>query len=389
MVVYVTTQGSRIVREGRHLLVKKEDAVYHTLFPYKLEQLVLFGNVQLTPYALKLLLRENIDTVFMRFDGRYQGRLASVEQKNVFLRKRQFLLTDDEQFCLKTAKSMVYGKLANMATVSQRIARTRNSDKAARLSSAIRESIRSIDTVESLSTLRGIEGNATAQYFQAFRIGLDTDLGFARRVRRPPTDPVNSVLSLIYTFLINRVYAAVRLAGLDPYPGVFHSLDYGRHSLPLDLVEEFRPVIADTLTLSLFNLGVLKEGDFYRTGIVVEQSPQNPGSDPDPIATAINDPLGRMSLMEDEDELFDLPEQKLDDEVVEDEAPDGARLPVKVWPEAFKRILQAFERKMTTEFYHPVAEQKITYAEALVFQARLYRRVVEGEAAEYRPLLMK
>ncbi|MDY0300867.1 MAG: CRISPR-associated endonuclease Cas1 [Trichlorobacter sp.] len=387
MVVYVTTQGSKIVREGRHLLVKKADTTYHTIFPYKLEQLVLFGNIQLTPYALKLLLRENIDTVFLRFDGRYQGRLASVEQKNVFLRKRQFLLTDDEAFCLKTAKSIVYGKIANMATVAQRIARTRNSEKAARLASSIRDTARIVDSTKSLPTLRGVEGNATALYFQTLRIGLDHDHGFKRRIRRPPTDPVNSVLSLIYTFLINRVYAAVRVAGLDPYPGVLHSLDYGRHSLPLDLIEEFRPIIADTLTLSLFNLEILKANDFYRPNITIEQTCK--AIDPDPIASAINDPLGRMSLVEDEDELFDMPVQHMDEQLAEHETNDGGKQSVKIWPEAFKRILQAFERKMTTEFYHPVAEQKMTYAEALVFQARLYRQVVEGEAATYRPLLMK
>ncbi len=387
MVVHVTTQGSRVIREGRHLLVKKEDATYHTLFPYKLEQLVLFGNVQLTPQALKLLLRENIDTVFMRLDGRYQGRLASVEQKNVFLRKRQFLLTDDAPFCLKTAKALIHGKVANMATVAQRIARTRNNQEASRLASTIKEADRMIETVETIATLRGVEGNATAQYFSAFRIGLDRDYDFTRRVRRPPTDPVNSVLSLMYTFLINRVYAAVRLAGLDPYPGVLHALDYGRHSLPLDLVEEFRPIIADTLTLSLFNLGVLKKGDFYLQSIVAEQYTQPDGSDP--ISSALNDPLGRMNLTEDGDELFDLPEQSLEDSLTEEVRNDGGKLPVKVYPDAFKRILQAFERKMTTEFYHPIAEQKMTYAEALVFQARLYRRVVEGEAAQYRPLLIK
>ncbi len=387
MIVYVTTQGSRVIREGRHLLVKKEDATYHTLFPYKLEQLVLFGNVQLTPQAMKLLLQEQIDTVFMRLDGRYQGRLASVEQKNVFLRKRQFLLTDDTAFCLKIAKSLIYGKLANMATVAQRIARTRSNTLAGQISTTIRESIKMLNQAESLPSLRGIEGNSTAQYFSAFRIGLDQDLGFTRRVRRPPTDPVNSVLSLLYTFVINRVYAAVRLAGLDPYPGVLHTLDYGRHSLPLDLVEEFRPTIADTLTLSLFNLGVLKEPDFYRQQVFTELS--TPVIGLDTIEAVLHSPLGRMNLTDDSNDLFDLPEQRLEDSIANAEEPDGARLPVKVYPEAFKRILQAFERKMATEFYHPVAEKRMSYAEALVFQARQYRRVVEGEAAEYRPLLMK
>jgi CRISPR-associated protein Cas1 len=388
MVVYITTQNSRIVKVGRHLLVTKDGNTHNTLFPYKLDQLVLLGNVQLTPQATKLLLQENIDTVFMRLDGRYQGRLAAAEHKNVFLRKKQFLLTDDEEFCLRAAKGFVYGKLANMATVAQRISRTRSNQHAANLSGKIRDIARNLDKADNLQTLRGFEGNATAQYFQAFRHGLDHDLGFTKRVRRPPTDPVNSVLSLIYTFLINRCYAAVRLAGLDPYPGAFHSLDYGRFSLPLDLVEEFRPTIADTLVLSLFNLRILQENDFYRPepDIVEDETEDNTA---DPIAAALKDPLGRMSLIEDESSQFDLPEQKMEDSLTEELQPDKARLAVKVWPDAFKRILQAFERKMSTDFYHPAAEQKMTYSEALVYQAKCYRRMVEGEASEYRPLLLK
>jgi len=384
MTAYVMTQGSRIVREGRHLVVKLNESASRTLFTYRLSQLVLVGNITLTPPALKLLLREGIDTIFLRLDGRYQGRLASPEPKNVFLRKRQFALTDDEHFCLSVSRRLLRGKLCNMATVVQRIQRTRTGAMPGDPVAEIRRMLERADTAATLDELRGCEGRAAAAYFPALRFGLKDPLGFSRRVRRPPTDPVNSVLSLLYTFLINRAYAAVRLAGLDPYPGVLHSLDYGRFSLPLDLVEEFRPVIADTLTLSLFNLGVLKQDDFY---LYQPPPPDRPDHGDDLLDQAVNDNLGGMTLTQDED-AFDMPEQRLEsDYQLDEERP--AKPAVRLHPDAFARVVSAFEKKLSTEFYHPLAERRLSYGDALNFQARLYRQVVEGEAAEYHPLLLK
>jgi len=384
MIVYVSTQGARIVREGRHLIVKKENDTYHTLFIYKLEQLIIMGNVVITPQALKLLLRENIDTVFMRLDGRYVGRLAGGEQKNVFLRKRQFALTDDAGFCLKTAQSIVGGKMANMATVLQRIQRTRECRQAGDAADIIRRMARRLTEADTVESVRGMEGAASAQYFGGLRYGFDQDHGFHKRVRRPPTDPVNSVLSLIYTFIINRAYSAVRIAGLDPYPGMLHSLEYGRHSLPLDLVEEFRSMIADTLTLSLFNLGILKETDFYQVEPPV--APEYDDTD-DQIAIACLDPIGQMRVVAEED-VFDMPEQPSEAEDRDLGSGEG-KLEIRVYPPAFARIVKAFEKKMTTEFYHPVAQKQMTYAEAMIFQARQLRRVIEGESLRYQPLLLK
>ncbi len=385
MIVYVQTQGAKIVREGRHLIVRKDNDIYHTLFIYKLEQLIIMGNVIITPQALKLLLQENIDTVFLRMDGRYQGRLAQAEPKNVFLRKRQFALSDDKQFCLSVAQSIVRGKLLNMATVAQRIQRTRKDERSGIIVSEIRRMAGKIEDTKRLDRLRGIEGEASASYFAALRIGLDVDFGFTRRVRRPPTDPVNSVLSLLYTFLINRAYAAVRIAGLDPYPGVLHSLEYGRHSLPLDLVEEFRTILADTLTLALFNLGVLKKGDFYTVPPL--ELPAEHDDEEKLIDVACLDSIGQMGVVE-EDDIFDLPEQQLADVACPEEISDGKGA-VRLYPPAFARVIKAFEKKITTEFYHPVADKRMTYGEAMVFQARLFRRVIEGDAAHYQPLLLR
>ena len=382
MSVYVTTQGAKVVKEGRHLLVKKDGDTYNSLFVYKLEQLVLSGNVQLTPPAMSMLLMENVDVVFLRRDGRYLGRLEPKEPKNIFLRLRQYELARDEAFRLRVARDIVSGKLANMSTLLARIGRTKSVGEAKKTSREVRNLARKAVNADSLDQLMGFEGAGSGSYFPVLGKGLDEAWGFSKRKRRPPTDPVNAVLSLLYTFLINRAYAAVRQAGLDPYPGALHALDYGRHSLPLDLVEEFRTPVADALTLSLFNLGVLKKDDFQTVEPEARPRAQNEG---EIIERACQDPLGQVT-MPDDSEFFDLPDQPGNQGP--DKACDGKH-PVRLTPSALKRVITAFEKKMNTSFHHPLAERSLTYSEAMIFQAGLYRRIVEGEATTYQPLLLK
>lgn len=385
MVVYINTQGARLVKEGRHLLVKKGEDTYHTLFTYKLKQLVLFGNVEISHRAMAQIMRYEIDTVFLTQTGRYLGRVASAESRNVFLHKRQYALLDDPVFGLRMARSIVAGKLANMATLLMRIRRSREADIAGSRAREIQLLMPLLEKAESVDSVRGYEGRASALYFDAFASGFIDNQGFTRRVRRPPTDPVNSVLSLLYTFLMNRVYAAVRVAGLDPYPGFLHTIDYGRYSLVLDLMEEFRTIIADTLTFSLFNLKILQKNDFYEEQPAEDMQTVDVQSARDmPDVSA--DPIGRISFNAEDSVAFDIPEQRMDESV---EARSAGKYPVRLQPDAFKRVIEAFERKLTTEFYYPLAEKTLTYADALIYQAGHYRKVIEGEAIFYQPVLLK
>lgn len=385
MIVYVKTQGARIVKEGRHLLVKKGDGIYNTLFTYKLDQLLLFGNIEITHNAMCQLMRNNIDTVFLTRYGRYLGRLAAPESKNVFLHKAQYILLDAPEFGLALARDIVAGKLANMATLLMRIKRSRKIPEAGIMAREIQDLMPKLAGADSVDSVRGYEGRGSALYFKGFRNGFVEDMGFRKRVRRPPTDPVNSVLSLLYTFLMNRVYSAVRIAGLDPYPGFLHSTDYGRYSLVLDLMEEFRTIIADTLTLSLFNLKILQPQDFHIEVPVEATSNQpEPGDPPDITA----DPIGLISLNDGDSDCFDLPEQRMEAGPVRAEQVTG-KYPVKLSPEAFKRVIDAFEKKLTTTFHYPPAGRQLTYGDAIIFQAGRFRKVIEGEVDVYQPLLLK
>jgi CRISP-associated protein Cas1 len=385
MVIYVRTQGARIIKEGKHLLVKKGDATYHTLFTYKLKQLLLFGNIAVTHNAMIQLMRNSIDTVFLTKNGRYLGRITPLESKNVFLHKRQYHLLDDPVFGLRLSRNIVSGKLSNMTTLLMRIKRSRNKAIAGKKAKEIQKLIPKLAQADSIGSVRGYEGRGSAFYFEGFPYGFIENMGFIKRVRRPPTDPINSVLSLLYTFLMNRVYAAVRIAGLDPYPGFLHSIDYGRYSLVLDLMEEFRTIIADTLTLSLFNLKILQRRDF----IVKRPSQKAPNislSENTPDVTA--DPMGMISMQNNENKCFDLPAQRMEADSAS-LVPKTGKYPVKLHPDAFKRVIEAFEKKLTTTFYYPLAERHLTYLDAMIFQAGHYRKVLEGAVDVYQPILLK
>lgn len=387
MHIYIRTQGARIVREGRHLLVKKGEDTYHTLFVEKLRQVVLFGNVELTPAARASLLRHGVDTVFCSRDGRYQGRFATPEPRNVLLRKRQFALLDDHDFGLNLCRQLVNGKLMNMVTLLMRIRRTRNRNEPKIAAREIRALFDKIAMAESIESLRGYEGRGSAIYFGSLRWGLLQDHGFSRRIRRPPTDPVNAVLSLLYTFLFNRIYAAIRKVNLDPHPAFLHVPDYGRHSLVMDLMEEFRVIVADTLCLSLFNLKILQKDDFQ---VESPRLPEAAGSVMETGPDVTVDPYGHMADLDSRGQ-FDLPSQRIGEGSTHDletEDTEG-KSAVKLKEEAFRRVVENFERKMTTEFHYPPEERTITYDDALVAQASMYRKVIEGSLSVYQPLLLR
>ncbi|MDA3915702.1 MAG: CRISPR-associated endonuclease Cas1 [Deltaproteobacteria bacterium] len=381
MVVYIRTQGVRIVKEGQHLLAKKGGNTYHTLFTYKLKQLLLFGNIEVTHGALCQLMRKNIDTVYLTKTGRYLGRINPPESKNVFLHKKQFLLLDDKRFGLQMAKSIISGKLSNMATFLKRIKRSRKHHDAGNKAKQILSLLHKLENTTSIDKVRGYEGRGSAIYFQGLKQGFIDNIGFKKRIRRPPTDPVNAVLSLLYTFLLNKVYAGVRTAGLNPYPGFLHTIDYGRYSLVLDLMEEFRSIIVDTLTISLFNLKILKSDDFQIN------PPQGKSAEKPYIPDVSKDPIGMITMQNSDMECFDIPEQRMEANPFKDLA--SGRYPVRLKSAAFKRVIDAFEKKLTTSFYYPPADTTFSYNDAIFYQAKHYRKIIEGEIEQYQPILLK
>ncbi len=259
--LYVTEQGAKLTRESRRLLVVRGDETLLDVPTIKVERVLIFGYCQITTQALELLLNEGIPTAFLSMEGRLKGTLEPTKSKNIPLRVAQYETCRQPDFCLTMAKRIVAGKVKNQSRLVQRFAHNRPELDFAQVQADLARLHSEVDHKTAAGGLLGIEGHATAVYFDAFR-QMFQQLSFERRTRRPPTDPVNSLLSLGYTMLANEYLSAVAAVGLDPHLGYFHCVSYGRPSLALDLCEELRHPLVDMLTLDLVNRAILKEDDF-------------------------------------------------------------------------------------------------------------------------------
>lgn len=261
--LYLLEQGTKLVKEQKKLVVEKDGNILLEIPEFKIDRVLLFGNVQITTQAMKFLLEQGIETSFFTIYGKLIGRLQPMESKNVYLRLAQYECSKDENFKLLIAKTIVEGKIKNTKVMLQRYARNHPdevdfTDALKNLDSCLEE----LPNKTKVSTVVGIEGRASAIYFEAFGKMFRRELQFETRTRRPPLDPVNSLLSLGYTLITNEMFSIATAIGFDPYIGFLHGIEYGRPSLALDLIEEFRQAVVDRLTLELLNKEILKPEDF-------------------------------------------------------------------------------------------------------------------------------
>lgn len=330
--LYVTEHGATVRHHRQRLIVEKDGQELASLPLAQVETVVLVGNAVVTTPTQKLLLFKGIDTAFVSAHGAYCGRLASPLSRNGLLRQAQYAAARDERASTEIARACVVGKLRNMRTLLLRYNRTLNDATLAGSAARLEAQIADASQAESKPSLRGLEGAGSAAYFAALPRLFKHDWGFAKRIRRPPTDPINVLLSVSYTFLFRAVEAAIAIVGLDPYIGFLHEPSYGRASLALDVMEEFRPIVADSVVLRCLNAGLITPADF------------TPGSDP--------------------------------------------QRPVVFSQAGFKRLIGEFEARLETEFQHPDSNERVTYRRCLELQARVMAAAVR-EARPYAPLVVR
>jgi CRISPR-associated protein Cas1 len=270
-VLYVTEPGAVLRKSGERLVVTKEDVPLASMPALHVEQVVVFGPAHLTTPALAFLLERGIDVVLLSSLGRYFGRVVGSTSGFGELRLRQYEAYQAPERRLALARAFVAGKLSNQRALLQRAARRQPQAGLDDLVAQLERGLDAVRQAPDMGTLRGLEGTTTRVYFVGFRRLLRQELGFYGRVRRPPRDPVNSMLSLGYTLLASNIHTAVQVVGLDPYLGFLHSVERTRPSLVLDLMEEFRSVIVDRLVLELVNEGIVGPDDF-------EQPPEAEGA---------------------------------------------------------------------------------------------------------------
>lgn len=332
--LYIVEQGAELSCDHERLLVRRGAETLLHVPLIKVDDVLIFGNVSVTTPALKRLLDQGIEVTFLTVHGRYHGRLVGAATPHVALRRAQYRRAGDAAWALAQAQACVEGKLRNCRALLQRFARNRAAPppEAVAAAEALDAYIARVGRTTTLGGLLGVEGSATARYFGGIRALLDPEWQFNARNRRPPTDPVNAALSLGYTLLTHKLLGAVQAVGFDPYEGFLHQLDYNRPSLALDLMEEFRPLLVDSLVLRCCGDGRLTLDDFTRT--------------------------------------------------------DDAERPIMLSDAGKRRFIMAFEERLRTEVTHPDGADgrpgKVTYLRCLDLQARRLARAVQGGAA-YRP----
>ncbi len=322
--VYVQEQGARVGKHGEELEIKKKGEVIAKARLMEVSQLSLFGNAQITTQALHELCKRNIPICYLSSGGWFYGITHGMSHKNVELRIRQYEFAGDPEKALLLARRFVEGKIRNCRTLLRRNCK----EKSKTALSALAKWARSASGARSAEELLGIEGSAGRVYFLHFKDMLkqntDIPFDFNLRNRRPPKDPVNAMLSYLYAVLAKETAVTLLSVGFDPYLGFYHRPRYGRPSLALDTMEEFRPLIGDSVVIGLINNGEITQDDFVHRG-------------------------GAASLT------------------------SGGK----------KIVLRAYERRMDSLITHPVFGYTISYRRVLEVQARLLARYISNEVTEY------
>jgi len=259
-VLYVTTPEAYLTLDGENIVVKKEEGASTRLPLHNLEIIVCFTWQGASPALMGACAERNIGLCFLTPNGRFQARITGKVKGNVLLRKKQYEVSEKEAESVPIAASFLLGKISNCRKVLDRAIRDHsllvNVQSLTAASASLKETLKDIQACTSIADLMGYEGSAAKIYFSVFDhliLQQRDNFFFKERSRRPPLDNMNSLLSFLYTLLTNDVASALETVGLDPYVGFLHQDRPGRPSLALDLMEEFRPVLADRIALSLIN----------------------------------------------------------------------------------------------------------------------------------------
>lgn len=331
--LYLLEHGTVLGIESERFVIRKKGDAVQEIPAIKVDQIMVFGNGQITTQAMHFCLGENIPIYLLSGKGRYYGVVDSYSTDPVLLHRDQFATADDPGFCLGVAREFVRGKIENSRVLLMRTARRRAAAPLKTAAATLKSIAGQLDSAETMDQLRGFEGFCARTYFEALGQVLDPQWRFCGRARRPPTDPVNAMLSYGYTLLFYNIYSFLRARGLNPHVGYLHPLRAGHPALASDLIEEFRAVIVDAVVLKL----VLNEN-------------VTPGD-------------------------FAFPTQK--------------DRPCYLNKEARTRFIKSFEAKLNGAVTHPVSGLRIDYRRCIEHQVQELAGVIRGRRPRYRPMVMR
>ncbi|MDG3002831.1 type I-C CRISPR-associated endonuclease Cas1c [Paludisphaera mucosa] len=335
--LYVTTPGAYLAKDHENVAVRVEHQTRMSVPMHHLGGVVCFGPVSASPELMAACMERGIGFSYLDVNGRFLARVEGPASGNVLLRRRQYRLADDPEAAAALARSFVFGKVSNSRAMLVRSARERPEAPPGLLEGAARLAGRLVDLGRQPMTTdeaRGHEGEAAAGYFAAFDAMIrstDPAFRFTLRSRRPPMDPVNALLSFVYALVRHDCTSALAAVGLDPGVGYLHVDRPGRPSLALDLMEEFRPALADRLVLALINRSQVSPGGFVR------------------------DEAGGVLMDAD----------------------------------TRRTVLIAYQERKQVALTHPITGEATTFAVVPHIQARLLARTIRGELERYQPFLVR
>ncbi|MGK7925635.1 MAG: CRISPR-associated endonuclease Cas1 [Spirulina sp.] len=328
--IYLVEQRTKLRKEKGRLIVIPPDEEAIEVPIREVEQILVFGNIQLTSSVMSVCLAENIPVVFLTQLGEYKGHLWCGESRDFEVKLAQFERWGDTDFQLEVSRAIVWGKLMNSKQLLLRLNRKRRLSEVQAAITGITDDVTKMEMANDIDVVRGYEGKSAARYFPAMgRLITHKDFSFSQRNRRPPKDPVNSLLSFGYTLLFENIFSFILAEGLSPYMGNFHYGEKPKPYLAFDLVEEFRSPIVDSLVLTIINKSALKPTDF----------------------TWPNEEGG-----------------------------------IYLNKQARRVFLKYFENRMSEEVSHPDVKEKVSYRRAIHLQVRRYKRSVRNRVA-YEPFL--
>lgn len=268
--VYVSQPDIYLALKGKNLNLLKDNESIARVPLHNIQAICTFGHQGASPALMAACMEQNISLSFFTSAGRFRGRLTGEINGNVFLRKKQYRISDSEEESVKISKHMIVGKIFNCEQLLKRTIRDHglrvNSERIAHAIDKLKQSRGKALVCTDLEELRGIEGNAASVYYSVFNESIlqnKDEFIFKERNRRPPLDRVNALLSFAYSLLASEVAAALEGVGLDSYVGFLHRDRPGRTSLALDVMEELRPLIADRFVLKVINRKQIHAKDFY------------------------------------------------------------------------------------------------------------------------------
>lgn len=261
--LYVSESGASINFQENYFVVTYRDGMIKKIPSEKLESVIIFGNINITTPCTQQLLERGISVTYFSTKGKYFGRLESTSHINIFRQKKQIFLSEDQEFCLAFSKQIIDAKIRNQLVVLNRYTKSQEAEVVNEIIQ-IKNCIKKLPACNTKSELMGYEGTASRSYFSGIAKVIHPDFKFSGRSKRPPKDAFNSMLSLGYTLILYEIYGVLQNRGLNPYAGFLHSDREQHPTLVSDMMEEWRPVLIDSLVLSLIQGNEIKPEHFMQ-----------------------------------------------------------------------------------------------------------------------------